>query len=153
MNEISILLNYIVDWFKADELVGTVVLAADFEIDSQKENIYPIVAINFRESDPLADTIVGYFDITVLQQRNVSPDKQDSKLMFDSNMIDNWNETHAICNKFIRNLEFQNNEQNIELVSRTRLTTIKNRPTNGLDGYKFNCGISIPNKTESCSQS
>lgn len=152
MNEVSTLLNFVIDWFRNNELVNTVVLAADFEIDSQKENIYPIVAVNFKESDPQTDVITCYFDITVLQQRNTESGVVDSKLMFDSNMIDNWNETHSIANQFIQYLEKQNNTENIELVSRTRFTTIKNRPTNGLDGYKFNCGISIPNRVSSCLQ-
>lgn len=150
MNEISELINFIIAKFKADTLVNTITMLSDYDLDSQKENIYPLVNINFKETDPSADSIVGYFDITIVQQREAQPIATDSKLMFDTNLIDNLNETHAIGNKFLKSLEMKNNPLNIELDSRTRFVTIKDKAPNSLDGYKFSCGISIPNKTSAC---
>ncbi len=150
MNEVSELLNFIIDWFKDHPLVNTITLLSDYDLDTQKENIYPLVNINYKESDPLESEVIGYFEITIVQQREKSGKVEDSKLQFDTNLIDNLNETHAIGNKFVQYLTLQNNSKNVELKSRTRFTTIKERPSNSLDGYKFTAGISIPNKTSGC---
>lgn len=150
MNEISLLLNFIIERFKADSLVNTIQLGSDFEVDIQKENIYPLVAINYVETDPEEDSVIGYFDIQALQQRDVEPSVTDNKLLIDTNFIDNMNETHAICNKFIQYLLKKNNPLNVEIVSKSRVKAIKERPSNSLDGHKFSIALSIPNKTTGC---
>jgi hypothetical protein len=150
MNEISELLNFIIERFQADSLVNTITMQSNYDLDSQKENLYLLVNINYKEADVQTDTIIAYFEITILQQREVQPVATDSKLMFDTNLIDNLNETMAVGNKFVKYLNLKNNLLNAELDSITRFTTIKERPANNVDGYKFSCGISIPNKTSAC---
>lgn len=150
MNEISILINFLVNHFANNELVNTVTLNEPYELDTNKTNIYMLVNINLKETEVTPDTVIGYFDIEALQQRDISNKVEDSKLMENSNFIDNLNETHSVLQRFINVLENQNNSFNIELESKTRLSAVKNRPSNGLDGFKFQCSISIPNKGKSC---
>lgn len=150
MNEISELLKFVIGRFQANDLVNTVTMQSDYDLDTQKTNIYTLVNINFKEAESLIDVVIGYFEITILQQRNVEAANTDSKLMFNTNMIDNLNETFSVGNKFVKYLELQNNKENVEIVSLSRFTTIKNRPANCTDGYKFSISLSIPNKTGSC---
>lgn len=150
MNEMSTLINFLIERFQLDSLVHTVTMQSKHEIDTQKENIYGLVNIDFKEAEPLPDVVVGYFDISIFQQRNTTTKPTDSKLQFDTNMIDNLNETFAIGNKFIQYFEHQNNEHNIEIVSKSRFRVVKNRPANDLDGYEFSIAFSAPNKTNGC---
>lgn len=150
MNEVSKTINFVIERFNLDSLVHTITMSEDYDLDSSKENIYPLVNLNYKESDPRIDVVVSYFDIVVMQQRNIEPVKTDAKLMFDTNMIDNLNETHSIANKFIQYLELQNNSLNVEIDSRSRLVAFKDKAPNGCDGYRFSIALSIPNKTSGC---
>ena len=116
-----------------------------------KENIYPIVNIDMTETDVSENqVIVVSFLITVLQQRDVRPVKTNSKLLEDTNYIDNLNETHSICMKFINNLYQQNNSANIEVNSISTLKPLKNFGSQMLDGFDFTINLSIPNMGNSC---
>lgn len=150
MNELSILLSFIIDTFKSNSLVNTVSMVSNYEIDTNKENIYMLVNFDLTETEVLSDVVLCYFDITAVQQRDITNTAEDSKLLIDSNFIDNLNETHSVLQRFINYLEQQNNIYNIELASKTRLKPIKNKPLNGLDGFRFSCSLSIPNKGASC---
>jgi hypothetical protein len=149
MNEISTILNFIIDLFQQDNLVNTISMVPEIEVDANKENIYPLVNIDIQDSDP-SDAVSVNFKIMIVQQRDTIPRKTDSKLLLDTNFIDNINETHAIANRFISVIENQNNTNNIEVDSRTRLTFIKNYGQQCLDGVKFTIALSIPNRAESC---
>jgi hypothetical protein len=84
------------------------------ELDQNKENIYPLLTSTF-----LAERKPKYyltFKITVIQQRDSQPIKTDSKLLVDTNYLDNVNGN--ICTAFFNVLTGQNNAFNIEL-SRT----------------------------------
>ena len=150
MNEISLLNKWIEDWFQAEELVNTVSIVPTIEMDLNKENIYPLVNIDFTDSDIQEQIIVASFKITVVNQREVRAIKTDSKLLENTNYIDNINETHSICEHFINNLTHQHNEAAADIDSISRLTTLKNWGRSGCDGFQFTIDISIPNKGKSC---
>lgn len=149
MNEISLINSYILDEFASNALVNTISIVETEQIDLNKENIYSLVNVDLRRSEILDDAIVVSFIITVVQARDIAPRKTDSKLLGDTNFIDNINETHSIAQRFINVLTRQNNEANIEIDSLGQLTILKDW-RHGLDGVQFDISLSIPNLGTSC---
>ena len=150
MNEISLLYNWMIAHFNSSVLVNTITLVDTEEIDFNKENIYPLVNIDFISTNPQEQNILADFEITIIQQRDIKPRRTDSKLLEDSNFIDNINETHSVGLKFLNVLLKQNNSENIEIESHTDLEALKNWNNSGLDGFQFTVSLSIPNEGTSC---
>lgn len=149
MNEISEVYNYLIDLFDNNNLVNTISIVPTIEMDNNKENIYPLVNIDYKGQKPDEQVLILDFEITIVQQRNTGVIKTDSKLLDNTNYIDNLNETNAIAMRFINVIESQNNSFNIELDSLTKLTPLK-LWRNSLDGHQFTISVSIPNKGQSC---
>lgn len=149
MNEVSLIIEYIINKFKEDSLVNTITMQSDYEFDAEKENIYCIVNLRLKEVDQQPDYIEAFFEITVAQKREEAPDVLDSKLQLDSNMIDNLNETFAVGNKFLQTFKLYNSFR-IELGSQSRFKPFLKRPPKSLDGYKFDVSLTIPNKVSGC---
>lgn len=150
MNETSTINRYMIDSFDANKLVNTISIVSTSEIDLNKENIYPLVNIDMLSVDVQDDALVYEFKLTAVQQRDIKPQKTDSKLLSDSNYLDNINETTSILQRFINVLRRQNNDDNIELVSSTDLDILKNWRGGGLDGVQMEVEIAIPNLGSSC---
>jgi hypothetical protein len=145
MNELSKLNDFVINIFQGNPLVNTITIVPTIEMDANKENIYPLVNIDLRESDIEGDAVIASYKISVVQQRDVINEKNNNKLLTDSNYLDNMNETHSIINKFITYLNLQNNDYNIEIQSLTKLKPLKNVGLNGLDGFQFDIELSIYN--------
>ncbi|MBP8034165.1 MAG: hypothetical protein KAZ71_06170 [Bacteroidia bacterium] len=150
MNESSLIYNWIVEQFQSNELVNTISIVPTAVIDTNKENIYPLVNIDLIDIETESDYLTYNFNITVIQQRDIKPIKIDSKLMTNTNYIDNINETVSIANRFINVIEKQNNDSNIELQSLSRLKVLKEWGTGICDGVRFDISLSIPNIGLSC---
>lgn len=145
MNDLQLIYNFIINQFNSIDLVNTISIVPSIDIDGNKENIYPLVNIDLIDSDVSTDAVTTTFKITVVQQREVTNKKTDSKLLTDTNYLDNVNETHFICQKFINYLQWQNNDHNIEIQNISRLNPLKNKGKNGLDGFDFEIDLSIFN--------
>lgn len=150
MNESSLIYNWIVEQFQSNELVNTISIVPTAVIDTNKENIYPLVNIDLIDIETQTDYLIFNFTIIVIQQRDIKPIKLDSKLMTNTNYIDNINETVSIANRFINVIEKQNNDSNIELQSLSRLKVLKEWGTGICDGVRFDISLSIPNIGLSC---
>lgn len=149
MNELSKVRRYIIDRFDADPLVNTITTLSEELIDTNKETIYPVVNIDYLDSDVLEDTILFSFKITALDQNDVYTKSTDSKLLEDTNQNDILNETFNICQSFINSFR-QYNDDNIEMSSKSTVTTIMNERLNGLSGHEFDIVLSIPNEGSVC---
>lgn len=149
MNEISTLYNFVIELFKANKLVNTISILDTELMDLNKENIYPLVNIDLTNTEVLNDVIIGKLTITIVQARDIYPAVTDSKLLSNTNYIDNINETHFIATKFINYITRQNNDLNIDLDNLADITILKEWRT-GLDGVQFNIDLSIPNLGQSC---
>jgi hypothetical protein len=101
MNEIQIVYDWLIDHFSTNELVNTVSIVPTIELDQNKENIYPLVNIDFINKETEEQAIITTFKITVIQQRDTQPIKTNNKLLSDTNYLDNVNETANICTRFI----------------------------------------------------
>lgn len=150
MNETSKINNFTIALFDANELVNTISIIPTNLIDLNKENIYPLVNIEMLTADVQPDVIVFDFRITVVQQRDVRPIKTDSKLLSDSNYLDNINETLSIAQRFINVLTRQNNDYEIEIVNQSNVDFLKEWRGSMLDGVQFTIELSIPNEDTSC---
>ena len=149
MNEITLLNYFIINHFKDNDLVNTVSIVPTFEMDKNKENIYPLVNIDLQNTDIETDSVIASYQITVVTQREISNVKTDSKLLNDSNYLDNLNNCHAIVAKFINFLNLQNNDLNIEIQSLSKNKVLNNTFASGLDGFQFDVELSIHNSGRS----
>jgi hypothetical protein len=145
MNEISKVRDFTVGLFDAMDLVNTVTTVKTNDMDLNKENIYPIVNIDTTDVDVQTDAVLVSYTISILQQRDIANKKTDSKLLIDTNLIDNVNETQTIAAKFINYLRWQNNALNIEIQSIGSLDSKQNFKGSGLDGFQFDVELSIFN--------
>lgn len=139
--------NYIIARFEEDELVHTITFNDTFVVDTQKENIYPIVAINLNSiSEDLANALNLYsFRIVCLQKRNIQGIITPSKLMDDTNLIDNLAETENILQRFTNYISRLEIEEKINIYEKGNLKPLYNYAGSGLDGFEVNITISYPN--------
>ena len=149
-NEISKINKYIEDQFSANNLVNTISVVPSLELDLNKENIYPLVNVDMINSSIEEQVIIVVFTITIIQQRDKRPVKTDSKLLADTNYLDNINETHSIAQRFINVLTMQNNDERIEIDTLSTLKMLKDWRGGGVDGVQFTINLSIPNEGISC---
>jgi hypothetical protein len=150
MNEVSKMYDFLIGLFQSNDLVNTISLVNTMDIDSNKENIYPLVNLDLRETDTQDQAIVFSFRITILQQRDIKPIKIDSKLLSNTNYVDNLNETHSILNKVINYLVRQNNDYDIEIVQQGTNKILKEFGLSNLDGVQLDIDLAIPNEGSSC---
>ena len=149
MNELSKINRYIINWFKSDVLVNTVTTLTDDLIDTNKETIYPLVNLEYINTDILEDIILVSYRIKCMDQNDIYTTPTDSKLLIDTNNQDIMNETFNVCQSFINSFR-QYNIEGIELQSKTVLTPIKFDKLNGLSGHGFDIILSISNIGKAC---
>lgn len=149
MNELSKINRYIINWFKSDVLVNTVTTLTDDLIDTNKETIYPLVNLEYINTDILEDIILVSYRIKCMDQNDIYTTPTDSKLLIDTNNQDIMNETFNVCQSFINSFR-QYNIEGIELQSKTVLTPIKFDKLNGLSGHGFDVILSISNSGKAC---
>jgi len=145
-NQLSVLLNHIVSVFEADPLVNTILFVDDDTLDNEKENIYPLVSLQLLPSPKPEQDLRAYtFAIEVLNQRDDIKAATTSKLMTDTNYIDNVGITDSIANNFVMEILKTHNDFdiNIDEDSITDFEPVKKDERNCLDGWKFECTFTI----------
>ena len=153
MNHLSQIVDFLIAQFQANNLVNTISFVPTRTMDNDKQNIYPLVNIDYLQSDEIGDEtsyVVARFQISCVMQRDIRAVKLDSKLRMDTNFIDNLNETHAILLRFLNVFRSQNLANNIDLYSQTSMTKLEDFNKNGLDGHQITIEISIPNSGSGC---
>lgn len=149
MNELSKVRNHIISKFDSDALVNTITTVSDELIDTNKETIYPVVNVDYIDSDIQEDVILFSYHITILDQNDVYTHSIDSKLQQDTNQSDILNETFNIAQSFINSFRQYNNDD-IEIFRKTNVVSIMNERLNGLSGHEFDVVLSIPNEGSIC---
>lgn len=139
---ISQVTNYVVNQFQQDEMVNTISLEA---IDVKKENIYPLVAIELNAITVNDDLILYDYTIHILQQRDSNRKVKTSKLMEETNWIDNLNECNSIAMNFINYVRRLEIDTNINIDSLSELTPLSGFGGANLDGFVFDIVFSMPN--------
>lgn len=149
-NEISKMNDFVLDLFSSNLLVNSISIVPTIGLDLNKENIYPLVNVDMTNTEIEDQVITVFYTMTIINQRDKRPVKVDSKLLEDSNYIDNINETHSIAQRFINFLERQNNDEIIEIDTVSNLTILKEWRSGNCDGVQFTIQLTIPNRGESC---
>lgn len=147
MNELYTVTKFIVDRTKESPLVNTVSFDKTSEIDTSKENIYPLVNIDLVDSDPISNTLVFNYIITVLQQRDYDNELNNNKELNRSNLIDNLNECYSIITRTINSIENNYNDEDIEIKRKSNITVLKAFGRQDLDGIRMTLSLEIENKT------
>lgn len=145
-NKKSILLNHIVSIYDAMPLVNTIVFKDDDVLDVEKENIYPLVSIQLLPSPPPFDDHREFsLGFEILNQRDDRKVSTPSKLMSDTNYIDNAGICDSIGNNFIMEVLKTHNDYDINIVegSVTDFEPVKKDERNCLDGIKFEATFSM----------
>lgn len=145
-NKASNLLTYIVSVFQAMPLVNTIVFKDDDVLDVEKENIYPLVSIALLSSPaPLLDLREYRLSFEVLNQRDDLKIATPSKLMLDTNYIDNIGICDSIANNFLMEILKSHNSYDISIVedSISDFEPIRKDERNALDGVKFEATFSM----------
>jgi len=139
-NQLSNLLNEIVSVLESMPLVNTVVFKDDDTVDVEKENVYPLVSISLLTS-PSPETNQREYRLSfeVLNQRDDRKIPTPSKLMLDTNYIDNIGICDSIANNFILDFLKTHNDLDIGITddSVSEFTPVKKDERNCLDGIKF----------------
>jgi len=147
MNELYLLTDFLINKFSENDLVNTVTLVETKHIDNNKENIYCLVNIDYLNSETLPDAVISTFLITVVQQRDIRPQKTDSKLQLDTNLIDNRGETLSVISRFLNQMRSNNFANNIELRSNTDSPKYHK---NSLDGHQITIELAMANMGSGC---
>jgi hypothetical protein len=148
---ISKITNYIINLFQMDKLVNTIALNDREIIDTKKESIYPLVTIIFKGTSN-SDEYLNYdYTIYVLQQRDSNRKIKPSKLMEETNYLDNLNECEDICNNFINFVRRFELDLPINIENEINLDPIFEYGGANLDGFAFDLRVQMPN-TGYCGQ-
>lgn len=142
-NQVSKLLNHVVSVFDASPLVNTIVFKDDDVIDTEKENLYPLVSMQIVSSVKAEDLVTITLGIEALNQRDFKAQAQPSKLMLDTNYIDNLNVCDTIGNDFILEITKTHNDLDINVLEYSPFTYVRKDERNGLDGVKFEVVFSM----------
>lgn len=145
-NQISKLLNHVISVFDAMPLVNTIALRDDDVVDVEKENIYPLVSIQLLSSPPpLSDLREYRLSFEVLNQRDDRKVPTPSKLLTDTNYMDNMNICDTIANDFIMEVTKTHNDLDITISegSLSEFEPIRHDERNGLDGIRFDAVFSL----------
>jgi hypothetical protein len=139
-NQFSTVTKFIVDIFKDMPLVNTISLKASDVIDVENRNLYPIVSIRHIASPRPQQNLREFsYRIDVLNQRDDTKTPTPSKLLTDTNYIDNVNICDSIANNFIMTILKNHNDFNIDIVetSISDFEPIQGLERNCLDGIRF----------------
>ena len=147
MTELSTVSIFLIEKFKSQPLVNTITFEKTGEIDTNKNNIYPLVNIDIVDSDPIGNILTFNYNITILQQRDIDNEINNDKILDKDNMIDNLNECYAIATRCINNIDHNENDYDIEISRRSNISLLKDYATQKLDGVRFNISLSIKNNT------
>lgn len=146
MNELYTVSQFIINEFQTNPIVNTISYEKTSDIDLNKENIYPLVNIDYITTEDVDVQLNFTFQITVLQQRDIEDILINDKL-FGSNMVDNLSETLSILTKFLSGIRHNHNDEDIDIVTVSTITPIKFSNKNLLDGQQVSITLSIENKS------
>ena len=145
-NKQSQLLTHIVSIFDAIPLVNTIVFKDDDVLDVEKENVYPLVSIQLLTSPaPFDDRREFRLGFEIFNQRDDRKTATPSKLMSDTNYIDNVGICDSIGNDFLMEILKTHNDFDINVVedSVSEFEPVKKDERNRLDGIKFEATFSM----------
>jgi hypothetical protein len=141
-NQTSKIINFIINEFDKMELVNKISLRDDDVIDVEKENIYPLVSIRIGSFSILEDRVAMKVSFKIATQRDANKKPKTSKLLKDTNYIDNVNIVNTIANDFVIGIWHNHNEHDINIEEVSSFDPVDDDERNGLDGITFEATFS-----------
>lgn len=129
--------------FDSNILVNTISFVKTQDIDLNKENIYPLVNIDYISSQIGEARIPHKYLISILNQRDIDNVFNNDKI-FPDNYIDNINEAHTIATLFINQIRGVVNDE-VEIISISDVVVLNLTSNNLLDGVRFEIVIEVDN--------
>jgi len=145
-NQFSTVTAFIIDTFNKSNLVNTISLRDDDVIDVEKENIYPLVSIRLVASPAPQQNFREFrYSFEITNQRDDTKIATPSKLLTDTNYIDNVNICDSIGNDFLMEIMKTHNDLNIDIVedSVSDFEPVQKDERNCLDGINFEASFLI----------
>lgn len=145
-NKQSQLLTHVVSIYDAMPLVNTIVFKDDDVVDVEKENVYPLVSIQLLTSPPPFDDHREYsLRFEIFNQRDDRKVATPSKLMSDTNYIDNVGICDSIANNFVMEVLKTHNDLNVNIIDAgvSEFEPIRKDERNMLDGVRFEVTFSM----------
>ena len=145
-NKISQLLTHIVSIYDALPLVNTIIFKDDDVLDVEKENVYPLVSIQLLTSPaPFYEHREYSLRFEILNQRDDRKVATPSKLMSDTNYIDNVGICDSIGNDFLMEILKTHNDFDINIIDDgiSEFEPVRKDERNCLDGIKFEATFSM----------
>lgn len=149
MNFYAVGTQFLVDLFRQDPLVNTIIFGATDERDLNKTNIFPIVHIMPGPMNIDGNRIEISFDIACVDIRDFRPASSEDKI-FGDNLIDSLNQSAAILVKAVNKVRLKHNPHNIIIESLTSAQPIIFEDKNLLDGFEISVVLSIQNTVKVC---
>ena len=132
-------------YFRDIDIVNTITFSKETDIDFNKSNIYPLVNIDILSYDAGENVNTFTSLITIMKQRDETPNLNPDNKRFGSNKIDNWDETSMIANIFIQKLR---NNYDISLITTPNVELFSKMYTNQLDGVVFELVVEVDNNVD-----
>ena len=145
-NKVSQLLTHIVSIYDAMPLVNTIVFKYDDVLDVEKENVYPLVNIQLLKYPFAVDDSRRFvLRFEILNQRDDKKVATPSKLMSDTNYIDNVGICDSIGNDFLMEILKTHNDFDINIIDDgiSEFEPIRKDERNCLDGVRFEVTFSM----------
>jgi len=139
-NQLSNLLTEVVSVWESMPLVNTVVFKDDDVVDVEKENVYPLVSMTLLSSpSPQTDLREYKLGFEIYNQRDDRKIPTPSKLMLDTNYIDNIGICDTIANNFVLDFLKTHNDHDIGITDDgvSEFEPVRKDERNCLDGIKF----------------
>jgi hypothetical protein len=131
-----------------DTRIKTIFSMNEDELDFNKKDLYPMANVRLNTNDFTARTLT--FEVTVIDQRDVSKKAITDKFRGNDNRWDNWAMAHDVLNLLRNKLERVRNDFDITLESFSSPFTIDNAFANGLDGMSVLITLHFIDKTNVC---
>lgn len=123
--------TFLLDWFDNDPIINTIANDKEEQIDSNVNNIYPIC--NFYISDYGNGQYNDYTVlITLLDQVDIIPKVNNSKLIDATNHADIVNELEQVMDRFLIYLRERNNDELVSTLNVGRVGIIKGSDKSGV---------------------
>ena len=149
MNHYTQILSYIKELADSDPLVNKVTQGEADKKLFDKITLFPLVHIyvgGFSYGENYK-TLVWDVTIGALQQRNNTNEQTTDNFYFNTNEVDNFNETSGIINRLVSRLAADLDKKKIKVTSSGGSDKLDEMYGEDKDGYVVSLSIEVPNDT------
>lgn len=137
--------NFFLNWFENEPLINTISNFPQYEIDVNVETIYPLCNFYIKDLQPNQANTYSVL-ITMLDQVDIIPKVNNSKLIDATNHVDIVNELEHAMLRFTNSLRERNNDDLVFTADIGTIEIMKSMGRNGLSGLEVEITFEIPNE-------